>query len=105
MIYRRTKDAMPALAEEVVEGEKEGVQFHFLLIPSAIKGKNGRITEIECLYTKPGEFDGSGRRKPLPTDEKFVLPVDVVISAIGGKPQVPEALKKELAQTDRGTLG
>ncbi|MCX5713291.1 MAG: FAD-dependent oxidoreductase, partial [Candidatus Omnitrophica bacterium] len=104
VIYRRTKDAMPAIPEEVHEAEKEGVKFHFLLIPTAIKGENGRVSVIECFYTQPGEFDSSARRQPVATDKKFILPVDIIISAIGGKPILPKDLSKELIFTDRGTL-
>ncbi len=104
VVYRRTKDAMPAIPEEVVEGEREGVKFHFLLIPNAIRGEDGRITELECLHTRPGEFDLSGRRKPVSTGEKFVLPVDIVISAIGGKPEKLAFSGVSLAANDNGTV-
>ncbi|MDD5131894.1 MAG: FAD-dependent oxidoreductase [bacterium] len=104
VIYRRTKDAMPAIPEEVEEAEKEGVKFHFLLIPTTIKGQDNQVVSLECAYTRPGEFDLSGRRKPLATEEVFSLPVDIVISAIGGKPDIPEAVKKELGIKDTGAL-
>ena len=104
VVYRRTKDAMPAIQEEIIEGEKEGVKYHFLLIPNAIKGKDGRITELECLHTKPGDFDSSGRRKPVSTGEKFVLALDLVISAIGGKPSSDEMFSSKLDMTEWGTL-
>ncbi|MFH1074768.1 MAG: FAD-dependent oxidoreductase [Candidatus Firestonebacteria bacterium] len=104
IVYRRDRAAMPAIPEEVFECEKEGVKFHFLLIPNAIKGKGGKITELECLQTKAGDFDASGRRRPVATEEKFNLPVDIVISAIGGKPSGAELLKDDLALTERGTL-
>ena len=104
IIYRRAKDAMPAAPEEVEEGEKEGVRFHFLLIPTAIQGHNGKITGIECLQTRPGDFDNSGRRKPVATTEKFNLAVDIVIGAIGGKPELAESLRKELPLKNNGTV-
>ena len=104
VIYRRTKDAMPAIPEEVEEAQKEGVKFHFLLIPSEIKGKAGKVCAIECLYTAPGKFDSSARRQPCATDKKFLLPVDIVISAIGGKPELPDRLMKKFSFTDWGAL-
>jgi NADH-quinone oxidoreductase subunit F len=104
VIYRRTKDAMPAISEEVQEAQKEGVKFLFLLIPSEIKGKGGKVCAIECLYTAPGKFDLSARRQPCATDKKFLLPVDIVISAIGGKPVLPGKLAKMLSSTEWGTL-
>jgi NADH-quinone oxidoreductase subunit F len=104
VIYRRTKDAMPAIPEEVQEAQKEGVKLHFLLIPSEIKGKDGKVCAIECFYTTPGKFDLSARRQPCATDKRFLLPVDIVISAIGGKPALPEKLVKVLSFTEWGTL-
>src|SRR3989339_8722 len=104
VVYRRDKSDMPAIPEEVSECEKEGAKLHFLLIPNAIKGKNGKITELECLHTKPGDFDASGRRRPVATKDTFNLPVDIVISAIGGRPSGAELLKDDLAMTDWGTL-
>jgi NADH-quinone oxidoreductase subunit F len=95
---------MPAISEEVQEAQKEGVKFLFLLIPSEIKGKGGKVCAIECLYTAPGKFDLSARRQPCATDKKFLLPVDIVISAIGGKPVLPGKLAKMLSSTEWGTL-
>jgi NADH-quinone oxidoreductase subunit F len=104
VIYRRHKSDMPAIPEEVHECEKEGAKLHFLLVPNNIKGKFGKIQELECLHTKPGEFDATGRRKPVPTEEKFVLPVDIIISAIGGKPNCAELSKDKLIMTDWDTV-
>ncbi len=104
VIYRRHRSDMPAIPEEVDECEKEGAKLHFLLIPNNIKGRQGKIMELECLHTKPGEFDATGRRKPVPTDEKFILPVDIVISAIGGKPNCAELTKDKLIMTDWDTV-
>jgi NADPH-dependent glutamate synthase beta subunit-like oxidoreductase len=104
VIYRREKEAMPALAEEINAGEKEGIKFHFLLIPQEIRGENGKVKELDCLFTKPGDFDSSGRRKPVPTGEKFVLPVDIVVSAIGSRPALPDSVQKELSMRNNGTV-
>jgi len=104
VIYRRHRSDMPAIPEEVEECEKEGAKLHFLLIPNNIKGTHGKIVELECLQTKAGEFDASGRRKPVPTEEKFLLPVDIVISAIGGKPNCAELSKDKLIMTDWDTV-
>ena len=104
VIYRRHRADMPAIPEEVEECEKEGAKLHFLLIPNNIKGTYGKIVELECLHTKSGEFDSTGRRKPVATEEKFVLPVDIVISAIGGKPNCAELSKDKLIMTDWDTV-
>ena len=62
------------------------------------------MKELECLATNPGDFDSSGRRKPVPTTEKFVLPVDIVIGAIGSRPAVPDIWQKELSLRNNGTV-
>jgi len=103
VIYRRSREAMPAIPEEVQEAEAEGVKFHFLLIPHTIKGENGSVSGLECCSTRPGEFDDSGRRKAVPTEEKVVFPVEVIITAIGARPEIPEGLK-ELVTTAWGTI-
>ncbi|HPT98879.1 MAG TPA: NADH-quinone oxidoreductase subunit NuoF, partial [Armatimonadota bacterium] len=88
LVYRRTRDEMPALAEEVDAAEAEGVRLHFLANPSAIIG-NGRVESMRCVRQVLGEFDESGRRKPVPTPgAEFDLEVDVVIPAIGQVPDV-----------------
>ncbi len=104
VIYRRSREAMPAIPEEVAEAEKEGVRFHFLLVPEEIKGQNGSVAEIVCASTRPGEFDETGRRKAVATEEKIVFPVEVVISAIGGRPQMSPEMKEKLSLTAWGTI-
>lgn len=84
MVYRRSREEMPARAEEVLHGEAEGLEFHFLTLPVKILGKDGWVTGIECLRMKPGEPDASGRRRPVPIEgSNFVIAVDAVIVAIG----------------------
>ena len=106
IVYRRTKDAMPAFSEEIAEAEREGVRIHFLLNPVAIKGKDGKVSELECVRMRPGEFDLSGRRKAVQTEEKVVLSADVVIMAIGAEPQLSGFGAKNLniEVTKAGTL-
>ena len=83
IIYRRTKDDMPAHAEEVAAAEHEGVQMHFLVNPVAIQGDR-RVTGVVLERQALGEFDSGARRKPVPMPgSQYTLPVDVVIPAIG----------------------
>ena len=87
--YRRSRDEMPAYAEEVAAAEKEGIKIEFLAAPSKVIGKNGKITGLECLRTKLGAPDESGRRKPEPIPEsEFVVAADTIISAIGEVPDL-----------------
>ncbi|BCV21971.1 NADH-quinone oxidoreductase subunit NuoF [Moorella sp. Hama-1] len=84
IIYRRQKDDMPAIREEIHEAEKEGIKITCQANPVAIQGENGRVTAMQCARMAMGEFDRSGRRRPVPIEgADFTLPVDVVIAAIG----------------------
>jgi glutamate synthase (NADPH/NADH) small chain len=88
IVYRRSRDEMPARAEEIHHAEQEGVIFNLLTTPLALHGdKNGWVKAIECLRNELGEPDTSGRRRPVPIkDSNFRIPVDVVVLAIGQSP-------------------
>jgi NADH-quinone oxidoreductase subunit F len=82
--YRRTRSEMPAYAEEVEEAEKEGVRFEFLVAPMDVLAKKGKLTAVKLRRMELGEFDRSGRRKPVAKGQNdFVLPADQLIAAIG----------------------
>ena len=84
VVYRRSREEMPAINDEIVEAEKEGVKIHYLTIPAKLIGKDGVCVGLECLKTELGEPDESGRRRPATVNgSEFVLDTDVVISAIG----------------------
>jgi len=84
MVYRRSKDEMPAGEEEVQAAEEEGVKIHFLTIPKLVKGRDGKITHLECIRAELGEPDVSGRRRPVPVEgTEFDLKADSIILAIG----------------------
>lgn len=83
LVYRRTREEMPAVAHEVEEAEKEGVQFKFLSAPVEIEGEN-EVTALRCQKMKLGEPDQSGRRRPIPIKGEFeTIKASLVISAIG----------------------
>jgi len=82
VVYRRTRDEMPAEDVEIREAMEEGVEFVFLAAPKSIEG-NGKAERLVCERMKLGEPDASGRRSPVSTGEEFVLEVDNVIAAIG----------------------
>jgi glutamate synthase (NADPH/NADH) small chain len=88
IVYRRSRDEMPARAEEIHHAEQEGVQFNLLVTPLVLHGDgNGWVKEIECLRNELGEPDASGRRRPVPVkDSNFRIPADVVVLAIGQSP-------------------
>lgn len=85
IVYRRSRNEVPARAEEVHHAEEEGVEFNFLTLPVKVLGdKEGNVIGMECLKMKLGEPDESGRRRPIPIEgSNFTLEVDMVIDAIG----------------------
>ena len=82
VVYRRTREEMPAEDVEIREAMEEGVEFVYLAAPKIIEG-NGKVERLVCERMQLGEPDASGRRSPVPTGEEFVLEVDNVIAAIG----------------------
>jgi glutamate synthase (NADPH/NADH) small chain len=85
IIYRRSRDEMPARIEEVHHAEEEGVQFYLLTAPTKFLGDdNGWVTGVECLRMELGEPDESGRRRPVPIKgSEFQLGCDLAVVAIG----------------------
>ncbi len=89
VIYRRTRDEMPAEDIEIEEAMEEGVTFKFLTNPAEILGEDGKVSAVKLQIMELGEPDASGRRSPVPVEGKFeILPVDNVICAIGQKVNV-----------------
>ncbi len=84
IIYRRTRDEMPAEEIEITEAEEEGVVFKYLTNPIEIVSENGNVSNIRLQKMQLGEPDQSGRRSPVPIPgEEEMLPLDIVIMAIG----------------------
>jgi len=109
IIYRRTRDEMPASQEEIEEAIHEGVKIEFLAAPNRILRKNGEIG-LECIRMELGTVDASGRRRPVPIEgSEFTSTFDTVIAAIGQMPEAPDKFGLPLArgntfQVDRDTL-
>ncbi len=87
IVYRRTKAEMPALPEEIIESEEEGIEFEFLTNPlEIIKDEKGKVKAVRFIRTELGEFDDSGRRRPVPVEgTEFTVKADLVIPCIGQK--------------------
>jgi len=84
ILYRRERKDMPAIDEEIQAAEEEGVRFAFLAAPHRILGDaRGNVKAIEVVKTHLGEYDKSGRRRPIPTDEVQRFDCDSVILAVG----------------------
>ncbi|MDD6727661.1 MAG: FAD-dependent oxidoreductase [Eubacteriales bacterium] len=103
VIYRRTKNEMPAEDIEIKESVEEGVIYKFLTNPIEIHEENGRVSGMTLQLMELGEPDASGRRKPVAIEGKTeFLPLDSVIMAIGQKLDTADFECVEL--TDRGTI-
>jgi len=84
LLYRRSRDEMPATSEEVEEALAEGVKMQFLTAPKTVVTNQGKVVGIECLKMSLGEPDASGRRRPIPIKgSEFKLEVDTIIAAVG----------------------
>ncbi len=84
VLYRRTRNEMPCLMDEVEGAEAEGVEFEFLVSPVRLESTDGRQILLTCRRMKPGEPDASGRRIPVPVEgSDFSLECSTVIAATG----------------------
>jgi len=107
IVYRRSRDEIPARHEELLNAEEEGITCRFLAAPTKFIGnENGQVESIELIAMELGEPDESGRRKPVPVKgSETVLDVDTVIVAIGRTPNpLIQSVTPGLKTTDRGTL-
>lgn len=99
IIYRRTRDEMPAEPFEIDAAEHEGVKFFMLSNPVEYMGEAGILKEVKIEKMKLGEPDSSGRRRPEPTGEFFNLQFDNIIAAISQVPDT-EAFNMQQNQID-----
>ena len=86
VVYRRSRNEMPARNEEIEHAHQEGIHFMMLTNPARILGDK-KVEGIECIQMMLGEPDESGRRKPIPIeDSHFTIECDQVVIAIGQGP-------------------
>jgi len=87
IVYRRSRQEVPARAEEVHHAEEEGIIFDFLTNPVEVIGDGGYVTGMRCVRMELGEPDASGRRRPIPIEgSEFEMEVDTVVMALGTQP-------------------
>jgi glutamate synthase (NADPH/NADH) small chain len=88
IIYRRSEAEMPARHEEVENAMEEGIQFKLLTNPKKYIGNESNwVVGIECYEMQLGEPDESGRRRPIAKEgSEFVMDVDMVVAALGTRP-------------------
>jgi len=85
LVYRRSRQEMPARAEEVKHAEEEGVTFRMLTNPiEVLPDDHGWVRAVRCQRMELGEPDASGRRRPVAVPgSEFDIPCQVFIEAIG----------------------
>lgn len=90
IVYRRTRNEMPANIVEIEAAEHEGIKFQFLAAPTKIVGdEDGRVTHLEYLKMELGEPDASGRRRPVPIKgSETLMEIDTLITAISQRPDI-----------------
>lgn len=107
IIYRRSRQEMPARAEEIENAEEEGIIFEFLTNPKRFIGdKRGWVKAMECIGMRLGEPDSSGRRRPIPIEgSEFIMKTDTVVIAIGRTPNpIIQRTTEGLEVTRWGTI-
>jgi glutamate synthase (NADPH/NADH) small chain len=107
LVYRRSREEMPARIEEIHHAEQEGIEFLLLTNPTKILGTETNVVcGLECQRMELGEPDESGRRKPIAVKgSEFVLDVQTVIEAIGQKPNpIIQATTPGLTTGKRGVV-
>jgi NADPH-dependent glutamate synthase beta subunit-like oxidoreductase len=104
ILYRRSRDEMPANPMEIKEAKEEGVRFQFLVAPKKILGKKGHATGMECIRMELGETDETGRRRPIPVaNSEFTIDLNTIILAIGESPDL-SLISKDLETTEESTI-
>jgi glutamate synthase (NADPH/NADH) small chain len=104
LVYRRSREEMPAREEELRHAEEEGIELKILISPTRIVGdESGRVVALELVRMALGEPDGSGRRRPVPIEgSRSLMEADTVIVAIGQRPNPMVASTTPGLEVDKG---
>jgi NADPH-dependent glutamate synthase beta subunit-like oxidoreductase/2,4-dienoyl-CoA reductase-like NADH-dependent reductase (Old Yellow Enzyme family) len=103
--YRRSREEMTAIMDEVNAAEKEGIEIRYLSSPCRVVCEADQCRGLECFKTELGEFDESGRRRPIRVEgSEFVIDADMVISAIGEVPDLSFLDTRKFAVTRNNTI-
>jgi NADH-quinone oxidoreductase subunit F len=101
IVYRRTREEMPADEAEINEAEKEGIKISLLQNIKSVKSKKDGL-EVELINMRLGDYDSSGRRRPVEIkDSTFFKKIDCLILSIGQKPAVADLFKNEDVELNR----
>lgn len=105
VFYRRERQDMPAISDEIQAAEEEGVHFHFLSTPNRIVGKNRKVSGLELTVMELKEFDRSGRKSPYAiAGSERVLDFDTIIAAVGQRPDTQFIKNSEIKTRRNGTI-
>ncbi|MFB3884131.1 MAG: FAD-dependent oxidoreductase, partial [Thermodesulfobacteriota bacterium] len=89
ILYRRSRDEMPANSWEIEAAEKEGIEIQILTAPAEVVTRDGRVSGVRCIRMELGDPDASGRRRPIPIKgSDFVIPADTMIAAVAQAPEI-----------------
>jgi len=89
LLYRRTRDEMPAEEEEIEEAIKEGIEIQYLTAPVKICMQDNKLKKLDCVKMELGDMDQSGRRRPVPVKgSEFSLKTDTLVTAISQQPEI-----------------
>ncbi len=105
ILYRRTRQEMPALQHEIDAALEEGVKLVTLVAPVRITTENGKLAGVECIQNRLGDVDRNGRRNPVPIPgSEYAIPLDTLIVTIGDIPDVEYIASMGIAVDQWGTL-
>ena len=105
VIYRRTRAEMPAFKEEIEGAIEEGVDIRFLAAPVRVLSSDARLKGIECTRMELGEFDETGRRRPIPIKgSEFTVDLDTLIYAIRQEPDLSFLLGDGIEVSAQNTI-
>jgi len=106
ILYRRSREEMPANSWEIEAAEKEGVEIQILTAPMEVLTEDGHIKGIKCIKMELGEPDASGRRRPIPIKgSEFIIPADTMIAAVAQAPEISFLEEGHgLEVTEKGTF-
>jgi len=89
ILYRRSRDEMPANSWEIEAAEKEGIEIQILTAPVEVVVEDNHVKGVKCVKMELGEPDASGRRRPIPIKgSEFVIPADTMIAAVAQAPEI-----------------
>ena len=104
IVYRRSREDMPAIPDETEQALEEGVQAHHhgRAVARHHRQRPASITGLEVAKTVPGKYDARGRRAPVVTKDTYVIPCDTIIKAIGEKPDSTVDARRSVWRRPRG---